>query len=70
MQNDESEEMRNTHCAQHEFRVGKDGQVTCSICGCMDDEMPQSEDQCVLEDEVKPPVEDPYAGVGDVKDFE
>ena len=62
--------MSNTHCAQHDFVVDKDGQVTCSICGCMDDEMPQSEDECLLEHEKKPPVEDPNAGVGDVKDFE
>jgi uncharacterized Zn finger protein (UPF0148 family) len=62
--------MSNTHCAQHDFVVDKDGQVTCSICGVMDDEMPQNEDQYLVEHEEKLPVEDPYAGVGDVKDFE
>jgi len=36
----------------------------------MDDEMPQNEDQYLVEHEEKLPVEDPYAGVGDVKDFE
>jgi len=62
--------MSNAHCAQHDFVVDKDGQVTCSICGTMDDEMPQSGDQCLLNHEKKPTVEDPYSGVGDVKDFE
>lgn len=60
--------MSNSHCAQHDFVLGKDGQVTCSICGCMDDEMPQNEDQCLIDHAEK--LADPYAGVGDVKDFE
>ena len=40
-------------CSQHDFIVDKDGQVTCAICGCMDDEMPQ--------------IQDPYKGIANVK---
>lgn len=62
--------MSNTHCAQHDFVVDKDGQVTCSICGAMDDEMPQSKEQSEQGHEIEPSVADPYAGVGNVTDFE
>jgi len=41
---------------EHDFILDLDGQVTCSLCGCMDDEMPQWKD--------------PYSGITDQRDFE
>ncbi len=40
----------------HDFALDLDGQVTCTICGVMDDEMPQWKD--------------PYEGIDSVMDFE
>lgn len=57
-------------CIGHDFIADSSGEVTCSICGVLDDEMPQAQAHCVIESEVKPIEVDPYAGIGDVNDFE